>query len=103
MASFDLLRAFSGGEKLAFPPETRHLVSNAADSILNTLTGCPAEIFTAIGNTLAEGKKHRANEIETEEFEIFLAKTLAQLRGWDPRKGPYPDDDMEWALLGDAY
>jgi hypothetical protein len=100
---FDLLRGFSGAEKLSFPSDARNFVSEEAALTLNTLVGCSVDIFTAIGRTLSLGKKFYAKEIEEQEFQDFLDPTLAYLQAWDPKKGPYPDNDIEWTLLADAY
>ncbi|KAF2120326.1 fungal-specific transcription factor domain-containing protein [Lophiotrema nucula] len=100
---FDLLRGFSGAEKLAFPSDTRRFVAETAGIALNTLVGCPPDIFSIIGQTLSAGKKFWNGELNVEDFQTILDQLLPQLRTWDPSKGPYPSDDREWTILADAY
>lgn len=100
---FDLLRAFSGAEKLAFPPETRTFVSEASDASLITLIGCPPEIFTTIGEILQAAKVFRAGDLAIENFQAILDQTHDELQAWDPKSSHYPDDDIEWSILANAY
>ncbi|KAF2726971.1 hypothetical protein EJ04DRAFT_539190 [Polyplosphaeria fusca] len=100
---FDLLRGFSGAEKLAFPPDTRKFVAEKAALTLHTLFGCPVEIFEAISHMMSAGKMFWAKDIDTPEFQQLLDPIHAQLQAWDPKKGHYPDEDVEWALLANAY
>ncbi|KAF1956978.1 hypothetical protein CC80DRAFT_52920 [Byssothecium circinans] len=100
---FDLLRGFSGAEKLAFPSSIRDFVASTAGHTLNSLVGCPVEIFTSIGETLSAGKKFRAHDMPENEFEDILDRTLTQLRTWDPVQKQYPNEDIEWTLLAEAY
>ncbi|KAJ4345565.1 uncharacterized protein N0V89_011698 [Didymosphaeria variabile] len=100
---FDLLRGFSGAEKLAFPPNVREYVATSAVATLTSLVGCPVEVFTAISNTLEGGKKFLAQELGEEEFRLSLNETLLRLQAWDPSTGLYPNADPEWVSLADAY
>ncbi|KAF2642728.1 hypothetical protein P280DRAFT_488969 [Massarina eburnea CBS 473.64] len=100
---FDLSRGFSGAEKLAFPPSIRDFVASTAASTLNSVVGCPAEVFVAIGAMLSAGKKFARKEMDADEFRMILDPILAQLRACDPTKGHYPNRDVEWVLLAEAY
>lgn len=100
---FDLLRGFSGAEKLAFPQEVRRFVGNSAESTINSLVGCPAEVFLAVGDTLTLGKDYLAQELEKGDFQTSLDSILLQLQTWDPITGHYPNTDPEWIHLADAY
>ncbi|KAJ4296219.1 hypothetical protein N0V90_006264 [Kalmusia sp. IMI 367209] len=100
---FDLLRGFSGAEKLAFPPNIHKFVAESADSTLNSLVGCPVEVFIAISDTLAAGKEYRAQKLEEENFKLSLKDTLLGLQTWNPLTGLYPNADPEWTYLADAY
>ncbi|KAF2442109.1 hypothetical protein P171DRAFT_456152 [Karstenula rhodostoma CBS 690.94] len=100
---FDLLRGFSGAEKLVFPQEVRRFVANSAESTINSLVGCPAEVFLAVGDTLALGKDYLAQELEEGDFQISLDSILLQLQSWDPLTGHYPNTDPAWIHLADAY
>ncbi|KAF1976476.1 hypothetical protein BU23DRAFT_27673 [Bimuria novae-zelandiae CBS 107.79] len=100
---FDLLRGFSGAEKLAFPANVRHFVATSANSTLTSLVGCPVEVFIAISDTLAAGKEYLANELDKERFQSSLDETLLHLQAWDPSSGRYPNADLEWTHLGEAF
>ncbi|OAG08776.1 uncharacterized protein CC84DRAFT_1086944, partial [Paraphaeosphaeria sporulosa] len=100
---FDLLRGFSGAEKLAFPQEVRRFVANSTDSTINSLVGCPAEVFLAVGDTLALGKDYLAQELKESDFKTSLDSILLQLQKWDPLGGHYPNTDPEWIHLAEAY
>ena len=102
-ARFDLLRGFSGAEKLAFPKNVRQYVATTASSTLTSLVGCPVEVFTAISDTLALGKKYRAGHLDHEEFQTSVDETLHRLHEWDPAAGLYPNEDPEWTHLAEAY
>lgn len=103
MTRFDLLRGYSGAEKLAFPTNIRRFVSSEAKSVLHTLIGCPAEIFEIIGKTLCTGRRYRLQEIDSDACQLLLDPFLDQLRNWDPMMYSYPNEDSEWPLLADAY
>ncbi|KAL5416218.1 hypothetical protein PMIN06_002146 [Paraphaeosphaeria minitans] len=100
---FDLLRGFSGAEKLAFPQGVRRFVADSAESTINSLVGCPAEVFLAVGDTLALGKNYLAQELEERDFQTSLDSILLQLQNWDPLAGHYSNTDPEWTHLAEAY
>ena len=103
ISRFDLLRGFSGAEKLAFPPNLHKFIATSAGPTLTSLVGCPVEVFTAISDTLLEGKKYYVNEIEKGDFQTYLDPILLGLQVWDPATGLYPSEDSEWIHLAEAY
>jgi hypothetical protein len=101
---FDLLRGYSGAEKLAFPSSVREFVASTGPSTLTSLVGCPVKVFTAIGEVLTSGKEHKAHKLSTEEFQVFLDDLMTRLQTWNPIQGNnYPNNDAEWGLLAEAY
>jgi hypothetical protein len=100
---FDLLRGFSGPEKLAFPRKVRCFVANSAETTINSLVGCPAEVFLAIGDTLAMGQDYLAQQLDGQEFQASLDNTLLHLQTWDTLTSHYPNSDPEWTHLAEAY
>lgn len=100
---FDLLRGFSGAEKLAFPPNVHDFVATSAASTLTSLVGCPVEVFVAISETLVAGKEYRAGSLGKAMFQTSLDSTLLRLQDWDPNTGLYPNQDHEWVHLAEAY
>ncbi|KAF2688703.1 hypothetical protein K458DRAFT_151369 [Lentithecium fluviatile CBS 122367] len=100
---FDLLRGYSGAEKLAFPFDTRKFVELEGYLVLQTLIGCPSDIFSMIGQALSTGRKFKLHEIDVETCHDLLDPLLVQLRAWDLNQTSYPDDDIEWRLLAEAY
>lgn len=103
ISRFDLLRGFSGAEKLAFPSNIHKFITTSAGPTLTSLVGCPVEIFAAISDTLIEGKKFYHHEIEKADFQIYLDPILLGLQTWDPATGLYPNEDPEWIHLAEAY
>lgn len=61
------------------------------------------EIFTAIGECLAAGKKFRANKLDLVAFKVILEQILERLQTWDLLQGKYPNADAEWLHLAEAY
>lgn len=103
LTCFDIIRGFSGAEKLAFPQAVRHFVAKSNESIIHSLTGCPAEIFLAIGDTLALAKKFLAQELEEIDFRTSLDNILLHLQDWDPATCQYPNKDPEWKPFAEAF
>ena len=103
MLRLDILRGFSGAEKLAFSQEVRQHVVDADDFSLETTVGCPADLFLQIGEVLEAGKSYLSKEIELAEFEAICDEAEAFLRNWDLDQDIYPNSAPEWRLLANAY
>ncbi|KAI1618030.1 fungal-specific transcription factor domain-containing protein [Exophiala viscosa] len=103
LAWLDILRGFTGAEKLAFAPSVRKWVVDADDFSLETVVGCPVELFYAIGTVLEAGKAYLAKELPVESFEQVLHETENDLRLWDSDQPSYPTSDPSWRLLAHAY
>lgn len=99
----DALRGFSGGEKLAYDNNVRECILSAHDCSLETLVGCPPEIFYEIGNVLSAGRDFRAGSLPEEDFEKVLDASDRVLLNWDLDQVKYPTNDPEWKLLAEAY
>ena len=78
-------------------------VATFAASTLTSLVGCPVEIFVAISKTLVAGKEYLAGNLDRDMFQTALDTTLVQLQEWDPNTGTYPNQDLEWVHLAEAY
>lgn len=103
LAWLDALRGFSGAEKLAYSDEVRRCVLDAGDWSLETLVGCPSDIFFEIGKVLNAGKEHYNGTRTTEDLRPILDASEAYLRSWSPDQVIFPTADAEWKLLADAY
>ncbi|EXJ78188.1 hypothetical protein A1O3_09349 [Capronia epimyces CBS 606.96] len=103
LAWLDVLRGFSGAEKLAYPPEVRRYILAANDFSLETLVGCPAEIFHRIGQVLSAGKDFLAGSLSDAEFQALLQESEQSLRDLDLDQEAYPTKDPEWKILAEAY
>jgi len=99
----DILRGFTGAEKLAFSPDVRQYILEAEDFSLETIVGCPAELFHAIGIVLDAGRRYLAKELDQGAFEDILGAVETQLRQCDLNQDIYPTSDPEWRLLAEAY
>ncbi|KAK7227886.1 hypothetical protein V2G26_000056 [Clonostachys chloroleuca] len=104
----DMLRGFSGAEKLSYSQDIRRCVRDHGSLSLHTLVGCPASLFYAIGSVLAAGKASLAGELSCEKFkQVFQAKVLDDaerfFRSWDPEQVIYPTGHAEWKHLAEAY
>ncbi|KKY22017.1 putative galactoside o-acetyltransferase [Diplodia seriata] len=103
LAWLDALRGFSGAEKIAYSDSVRRCILDAHDGSLETLVGCPSEIFFEIGKVLTAGKEHFNGTLAMEDFQPILDASEAYLRSWSPELASFPTPDPEWRLLADAY
>lgn len=103
LAWLDMLRGFSGAEKLAYSDEVRKCVRDHGSLSLHTLVGCPPVIFHRIGQVLEAGKKHLNGSLSLDQFQLVLNDAEKFLRGWDPDQAVYPTKHPEWKHLAEAY
>ncbi|KAL5602195.1 hypothetical protein FOBRF1_009728 [Fusarium oxysporum] len=99
----DMLRGFSGAEKLSYSTEVRECVRDHGSLSLHTLVGCPPVIFFKIGQVLEAGKAYLAGDLPVEQFEQLLDGAEKFFRGWDPDQAVYPTSHQEWRHLAEAY
>ncbi|TXC08920.1 hypothetical protein FocTR4_00003593 [Fusarium oxysporum f. sp. cubense] len=99
----DMLRGFSGAEKLSYSTEVRECVRDHGSLSLHTLVGCPPVIFFKIGQVLEAGKDYLAGDLPVEQFEQLLDGAEKFFRGWDPDQAVYPTNHQEWRHLAEAY
>ncbi|KAF5020016.1 hypothetical protein F66182_7952 [Fusarium sp. NRRL 66182] len=103
LAWLDMLRGFSGPEKLSYSEDVRECVRDHASLSLHTLVGCPPAVFYKIGQVLQAGKSFRAGDLSVEEFQQKLDEAERFFRGWDPDQVIYPTRQPEWRHLAEAY
>lgn len=99
----DMLRGFSGAEKLAYDEDVRKCVRDHGSLSLHTLVGCPPIIFYRIGQVLESGKSYLAGDLSVNQFQEFLIEAEKFFRGWDPDLAVYPTGHQEWRYLAEAY
>ncbi|CEI39904.1 hypothetical protein FVEN_g2177 [Fusarium venenatum] len=99
----DMLRGFSGAEKLSYSEDVRECVRDHGSLSLHTLVGCPPVIFFKIGQVLEGGKSYLAGDLTLQQFEKLLDSAEKFLRGWDPEQAVYPTAHREWRQLAEAY
>ncbi|KAL7765695.1 hypothetical protein ACKLNR_003611 [Fusarium oxysporum f. sp. zingiberi] len=99
----DMLRGFSGAEKLSYSTEVRECVRDHGSLSLHTLVGCPPVIFFKIGQVLEAGKDYLAGDLPVEQFEQLLDGAEKFFRGLDPDQAVYPTNHQEWRHLAEAY
>ncbi|KAH7257863.1 fungal-specific transcription factor domain-containing protein [Fusarium tricinctum] len=103
LAWLDILRGFSGAEKLSYSEDIRSCVRDHGSLSLHTLVGCPPSLFYEIGQVLEAGKANLAGDIPLEQFKDVLQKAEKFFRTWDPEQVVYPTSHGEWKHLADAY
>ncbi|KAF5599082.1 galactoside o-acetyltransferase [Fusarium pseudocircinatum] len=99
----DMIRGFSGAEKLSYSAEVRECVRDHGSLSLHTLVGCPPVMFFKIGQVLEAGKAYLAGDLPVEQFEQLLDGAEKFFRGWDPDQAVYPTSHQEWKHLAEAY
>ncbi|KAF5569378.1 hypothetical protein FPHYL_2193 [Fusarium phyllophilum] len=99
----DMIRGFSGAEKLSYSTEVRECVRDHGSLSLHTLVGCPPVMFFKIGQVLEAGKAYLAGDLPVEQFEQLLDGAEKFFRGWDPDQAVYPTNHQEWRHLAEAY
>ncbi|KAK6837549.1 hypothetical protein RU639_001635 [Aspergillus parasiticus] len=103
LAWLDVLRAFSGAEKLAYSDNVRRCVLEADHFNLETLVGCPVELFYEIGCVLTAGKQYMDGTLSGDAFQDLLDGAERFFRVWDPQSIAFPSGDPEWIQLAEAY
>ncbi|KAH6886424.1 fungal-specific transcription factor domain-containing protein [Thelonectria olida] len=99
----DMLRGFSGAEKLSYSEEVRKCVRDHGSLSLHTLVGCPPVIFYRIGQVLQAGKEYLDGSLSLDQFKALLDDAEKFFRGWDPNEAVYPTRHEEWKHLAEAY
>ncbi|KAL2288758.1 hypothetical protein FJTKL_03425 [Diaporthe vaccinii] len=103
LAWLDVLRGFSGAEKLTYSESVRKCVLENGRVSLHTLVGCPPSIFQRIGTVLEAAKGWLAGTTANAEFHATLRDADAYLRGLDLDSAEYPTQHAEWRQLAEAY
>lgn len=99
----DVLRGFSGAEKLTYSDDVRKFVLENGRVSLHTLVGCPPSIFQTIGTVLDAAKGWLAGTVANVEFHAVLRDADKYLRGLDLDEAEYPTQHPEWRQLAEAY
>ncbi|PYH76757.1 hypothetical protein BO82DRAFT_436354 [Aspergillus uvarum CBS 121591] len=90
----ELLRGFSGAEKLAFGEGTHQRTREFNHISLPKTIGCPIELFYGISGVINSGKLYLAGTLSLSDFEHILVAAERFFRTWDT-------DDEKRAALGD--
>lgn len=101
----DVLRGFSGAEKLTYSENVRKCVANITSphAALHTLVGCPAVIFLRIGDVIATAKQNMQGILSTVDFQTKLDEAESFLRSLDLDTIEYPTPHQEWRQLAEAF
>ncbi|KAG6356850.1 hypothetical protein INS49_014724 [Diaporthe citri] len=103
LAWLDVLRGFSGAEKLTYSESVRKCVLENGRVSLHTLVGCPPSIFQRIGTVLEAAKSWLAGTTANAEFHATLRDADTYLRELDLDSAEYPTRHPEWRQLAEAY
>ncbi|KAK1489143.1 hypothetical protein CCUS01_14612 [Colletotrichum cuscutae] len=101
----DVLRGFSGAEKLTYSENVRKCVANITTphAALHTLVGCPAVMFLRIGDVIAAAKQNMQGLLSTVDFQTRLDEAESFLRDLDLDMIEYPTPHPEWRQLAEAF
>ncbi|KAK4500007.1 hypothetical protein PRZ48_008193 [Zasmidium cellare] len=99
----DILRGFSGSDKLAFSNDVRQKILDNREFTFEVFSGCPSVLCRRIGKVLSAGKAYLENELSLQDFEVLLGQAETFLRAWSPDDEAYPSADHAWRLLANAY
>lgn len=99
----DVLRGFSGAEKLTYSESVRRCVLENGQVSLHTLVGCPPSIFQRIGTVLEAAKNWLAGNMANGDFHATLRDADTYLRELDLDETEYPTQHPEWRQLAEAY
>ncbi|KAG8159725.1 hypothetical protein KVR01_010362 [Diaporthe batatas] len=103
LAWLDVLRGFSGAEKLTYSDDVRKFVLENGRVSLHTLVGCPPSIFQRIGTVLEAAKGWLAGTVANVEFHAVLRDADKYLRELELDEAEYPTQHPEWRQLAEAY
>jgi Fungal specific transcription factor domain len=103
MCRLDVLRGFSGPDKLAYPPQVRACVDEHSSFGHYMTFGCPPDIFRCIGRVLEAAKAELAGTLPRDRLEVVLKDAETYLRAWDPQSAVYPNSEADWPLLATAF
>ncbi|KAK2685711.1 hypothetical protein QWA68_015447 [Fusarium oxysporum] len=103
LAWLDMLRGFSGAEKLSYSQDVRRCVRDHGSLSLHTLVGCPPNLFYEISRVLAAGKANLMGDLPLEQFKQVLDEAERFFRSWDPEQVIYPTGHEEWKHVAEAY
>ncbi|CAG9984441.1 unnamed protein product, partial [Clonostachys byssicola] len=103
LAWLDVLRGFSGAEKLAFSEDVRSIVRHHGSSSLHVLVGCPPDIFYRIAQVIDAGKGFQAGILSLPNFKIILQDAEKFFREWDREQAVYPTAHAHWKPVADAF
>ncbi|RAL07880.1 uncharacterized protein BO97DRAFT_428920 [Aspergillus homomorphus CBS 101889] len=117
LAWLNLLRGFSGAEKLAYDEDVHRCVLQFDHFNLESMFGCPVDLFYRISRILSSAKHYLAGALSFYNFEQTLAEAERFFRTWvakdsietDPAPSPstslFPPSTLtdEWKALAEAY
>ncbi|PLB35598.1 uncharacterized protein BDW47DRAFT_119397 [Aspergillus candidus] len=103
LAWLDVIRAFSGPERLCFPQEIREMVACASSLNFEMVNGCPREIFLIISGVLEKAKEHSMGWLPWDEYQVGLLLAKHKLYSWDPKGRRYPTSDPRWIYVAEAF
>ncbi|KAL0935800.1 uncharacterized protein CTRU02_208014 [Colletotrichum truncatum] len=105
LAWLDVLRGFSGAEKLTYSEDVRLCIvaDKNAQLSLHTFVECPPVIFRRISEVIVAAKHQRAGLLSLPDFEQVLGDAEVFFREIDLDKLDYPTAHAEWKDLADAY
>ncbi|PLB46242.1 hypothetical protein P170DRAFT_263112 [Aspergillus steynii IBT 23096] len=99
----DVLRGFSGAEKMAYTDDVRRFILETEYFSLETLVGCPVDLFYNIGGVLEAAKQFMDGSITLGPFQTALDEADLFFREWNPEESSYPTQSSDWKALAEAY
>ncbi|GAD96955.1 hypothetical protein PVAR5_5623 [Paecilomyces variotii No. 5] len=99
----DIIRAFSGVERLCHSRELREKVVSTCDKKFEMVNGCPRAIFSIIGRAFDYAKAHSLGEIPKHDYQTALESAKQELYAWKIDRDTYPSEDHRWQFVADAF
>ncbi|KAJ5092076.1 fungal-specific transcription factor domain-containing protein [Penicillium alfredii] len=103
LAWLDIIRAFSGPEKLCFTGELRERLLSLGNLRFEAVNGCPRELVLIIGKLLEQAKAHASGKLGVRQYVDMLQHSIHRLYLWDSSRCIYPDDNPLWISVAEAF
>lgn len=99
----DIIRAFSGPERLYLTQDVRQRLLSLGDLKFEAVNGCPRELVLIIGAALEGAKLQARGQLGMEQYLATLRDSIRKLYLWDSSNCTYPDDNSLWLSVAECF
>jgi hypothetical protein len=104
LAWLDVLRAFSGPERMCFSWDLLQAVAEASSSHFERVNGIPRGMVLIMGSLLWDAKHHEAGELAEDQYVHKLNGALDSLKEFDVNEErQYPDNELGWDSIAESF